>query len=99
MVTHLTGNEAVCYNAGGLTLGDNVVPLTIGNDFPCGDFYHNYWQPYYPQWYPSYAYTLYTPSKIEQAFKVVGKLVENKVIKDLNVKEFMKLVTDIAEVL
>ena len=98
MVTNLTGNEAVSYNAGGLTLGDNVCPLTVG-DQQTGDFYNNYWAPYYPQWYPSYAYTLYTPSKIEQAFKVVGKLVENKVIKDLNVKTFMKLVTDIAEVL
>lgn len=100
MVTHLTGSESVSFNANALTLGENVVPLTFGNNAIAGDFYNNYWQPYYPQWYPSYAYTLYTPSKIEQAFKIVGKLLETKIItKDLTVKEFMKTVSDIAEVI
>ena len=102
MVANLTGNEAVNYsaNAGGLTIGENVVPLTFGNNAIAGDFYNNYWQPYYPNWYPSYSTYIYTPSKIEQAFKIVGKLIETKVItKNLTVKEFMKTVSDIAEVI
>ena len=34
MTINLTGNEAVSYsaNAGGLVLGENVVPLTFGNN-------------------------------------------------------------------
>ena len=102
MTINLTGNEAVSYsaNAGGLVLGENVVPLTFGNNAPAGDFYNNYWYPYYPQWYPTYSTVVYNPSKIEQAFKIVGKLIETKVIsKNLTVKEFMKTVSDVAEVI
>ena len=96
---NLTGNEAVSYSGVyGLTIGDNVVPLTAGNDFPCGDFYHNYYQPYFIQWYPN-IYSCY-PNRIEQAFKVASKLMETKIISnDLNIKDFLKLVNDIAEVL
>ena len=60
--------------------------------------YWGYHHNYYPNWYPSYH--ICERSKVEQAFKVVGKLLENKVIKgDMNVSRFIKLVNDIAEVL
>lgn len=86
------GTELVSYS-------DNQ--LTVGNT---GDYwdYNHYWDtfhyPYYPTWYPTYH--ICEKSKVEQAFKIVGKLLENKIIeKELTVKEFMKLVNDIGELL
>lgn len=91
---NLNGTELMnCQNssmsAGNYTLG-NISAL--GNTC-CDTFYH-----YYPTWYPTYH--ICEKSKIEQAFKIIGKLMEGKIIeKDLTVKQFMKLVNDIAEVL
>jgi len=105
---NLTGNEAVSYNVGGLTIGENVVGLTVGDNLQgqaggnyIGDdpFYHNYYYPNWSTWYPS-TIMVAQPSKIEQGFKIVGKLLESKIItKDLTIKEFTKLVNDIAEIL
>jgi hypothetical protein len=53
----------------------------------------------YPQWYPTYHYCT-EKSKIEQSFKIVGKLLEKDLIeKELTVKQFMKLVNEIAEII
>jgi hypothetical protein len=63
------------------------------------EVYPNYWYPYWEReihhWYPTLNYAT-EKSKVEQAFKIVGKLIEEKIIKDLNVKQFIKLVKDIA---
>jgi hypothetical protein len=90
MVTNLTGQELMSYSgqgdSGGLCAGGTTLQY---------DSFYNY----YPTYYPSYHY-VESRSKIEQAFKVVGKLLERKLIeKELTVKEFMKIVNDIAEVL
>jgi hypothetical protein len=51
------------------------------------------WQPY--QWYSSYQYM----SKLEQAFKVINVLIDNKMIKVNSVPKFIKLVNEIAKVI
>lgn len=86
MLMQLNGNETLSCHSG--YVGD--FPPTHNVDY----FYH-----YYPIWYPSISY-ITEKSKIEQAFKIVGKLLESKIItKDLTIKEFMKLINDVAEVI
>jgi len=90
---NMTGSETVSINNAVLTAGDYTLGSvqTLGNC--CDTFYH-----YYPNWYPSYH--LCEKSKIEQSFKIIGKLLESKIIeKELTVKDFMKLVNDIAEII
>jgi len=97
-----TGQELMSYSngslmAGGTAFGEATSGLTQVNSacintYDC--FYH-----YYPQWYPSYHY-VQERSKVEQAFKIVGKLLEKDLIeKELTVKQFMKLVNEIAEII
>ena len=91
MVNELSGmggaGDPVSYNGGS---GN----FTIGNctiDYP--------W-PWYDYWYPRY-YPVYTPekSKVEQAFKIVGVLMEKKIIETMSVKKFVELVNEISKVL
>ena len=94
----LNGSEAVSYSGEVLTVGGNVIPLTFNNGNASGDCY-DFYHYFYPQFYPSYSY-IQVPNKIEQAFKILGKLLESKrITKELTVKEFMKTVNDIAEVI
>ena len=91
--THFKGNELVSYNS----QYNNSEYLTIGNvNFTDYSLY-----PWYERevcyWYPSY--TIYEKNKTEQAFKIIGKLIEKKVINDINVKKFIELVTEIASIL
>lgn len=82
----LQGNELMSCNNQGLSAG--------GTNLCFGDFYH-----YYPVYYPQYHY-VHESNKIEQSFKIVGKLIEKDLIeKELSVKQFMKLVNEIAEIL
>ena len=63
----------------------------------------------YPQWYPFFEREIHhhypsvciqtEKSKVEQAFKILGKLMEKKIIKQVTVKEFIELVNEIASVL
>ena len=88
------GTELVSYSNGQLTVG-NAGDYTNYHYPDYWDTWHNH---YYPIYYPSYH--ICEKSKVEQAFKIVGKLLENKIIeKELTVKEFMKLVNDIGELL
>jgi len=58
----------------------------------------NWCYPYVERWYPVY-YTYWTkePNKIEQAFKLVQKLMEKKIIQRLTLKKFIELVNEIAK--
>jgi len=92
MVQNLTGNELVSYGKSAGCIQAGSVSLGLTN---CYDYYHHY----YPVYYPSY-HIHESKSKIEQSFRIVGKLLENKFIeKDLTVKEFMKLVDQISDIL
>ena len=98
----LNGSEVVCYNNNSLSVGGNSLlgeAIGVGNGW-VGDFYYDHYHtPYYPIYYPVYGYCN-EKSKIEQGFKIVGKMMENKIItKELTIKEFIKLVNDIAELL
>jgi hypothetical protein len=94
----LTGSEVVKLNSEGtFTVQDSTRTLPTGC-FPQLTWdYPDYWN-YHCRYYPVYySYPCYEKSKIEQAFKIVGKLIENKIIeKELTVKDFIKLVNDIA---
>jgi hypothetical protein len=91
---NLNGNELVSYNAGNLQVGNN--DYLIGG---CGDYYYHWHDHYYPIYYPTY-HLVTEKSKVEQGFKIVAKMLENKIItKELAIKEFIKLVNDIAEIL
>jgi len=92
MVQNLTGSEVLSNLTGGT---GNCTQSNYWNTFPEYEQIHYY---YYPYWYPTYIAP--EKSKIEQGFKIVGKLIENKIItKELTIKEFIKLVNDVAEVL
>lgn len=80
----------VSYSEGQLSANNQ----SIGN---CNDYWNNWYQPYIYS-YPVYHYCT-ERSKVEQGFKIVAKLLESKIItKELTIKEFIKLVNDIAEI-
>ena len=83
------GTELVSFNNGTSQI----------NDFPINNYYDSWHLPCWPVYYPTYTY-VNEKSKIEQAFKIVSKLLEQKIIiKELTIKEFVKLVNDVAEVI
>ncbi len=57
---------------------------------------------YYPTYWPSYitnTVTVTAPSKLEQAFKIVSKLIEKRIItKKLKVKDFVELVNQVSDI-
>jgi hypothetical protein len=56
--------------------------------------YHWHW---YPQSYPVY---IEKEGKVSQAFKIVSKMLEKKIIeKELTIKDFIELVNTIADIL
>lgn len=89
------GNELVSYNSGQLQVGGSTGDYI--NNF--NDYYHYWVEPYYPLYFPTTTY-ITEKSKIEQGFKILSKMMETKIItKELTIKEFIKLVNDIAEIL
>jgi len=90
-------NAMVSYNSGGLSCG-----MSGGNSIgSCGDYwYPNYWDTH-NHYYTTYIPT-YTPpekSKLEQAFKIMQKLMEKKIVKTQSLKTFIEMVNSIAEIL
>lgn len=99
-----TGQELVSYSNNNLMVGGQS--LNTGNAGCVGDYYNYPYYPLYPiyeqhyhNWYPSTTF-ITEKSKVEQGFKIVAKMLENKIItKELTIKDFIKLVNDIAEIL
>ena len=83
---------------GALTVSDGTMLTTgnIGSVDLC-----TLWPTYVPPTSTSvwYSYPVYQASKTEQAFKIVAKLLEQKIIDELTVKKFITLVNEIAEIL
>jgi hypothetical protein len=72
--------------------------ITIDNCYIPYPYYYPIYEQHYHNWYTSTI--IPEKSKVEQAFKIVGKLLEKDLIKkELTVKEFIKLVNDIAEII
>ena len=75
---------------------------TAGNlGYQTGDQWNTFrWDncwPYYPQYYPVY---VEKEGKVSQAFKIVSKMLEKKIIeKELTIKDFIELVNMIADIL
>jgi hypothetical protein len=89
------GNELVSYNSGKIQVGGSTGDYI--QDF--NNYYYHWVEPYYPLYFPTTPY-ITEKSKIEQGFKILSKMMENKIItKELTIKEFIKLVNDIAEIL
>jgi hypothetical protein len=100
-----TGQELVSYNAGQLSVGSLGSSIEDYNTSDLGycyvpvPQYYPVYEHYYHNWYPIYPMVT-EKSKIEQGFKIVGKMLEKKIItKELTIKEFIGLVNDIAELL
>lgn len=87
------GNELVSYNQNQLCIGST-------GDYINYPYYYDQWHyHYYPIYYPTCQF-ITEKSKVEQGFKIVAKMIENKIItKELTIKEFIKLVDDIASIL
>jgi len=86
----LNGTEVVSCYKGNLSVNGELIHGL--------DFWDNCYRPCYSQWYPPYQ--VYEKSEIERAFKIAGKLLEEKIIeKELTIREFIKLVNDIAEII
>ena len=73
--------------------------FSVDNCYIPFPYYYPLYEQHYHNYYPTVSY-ITEISKIEQGFKIVGKMLENKIItKSLTIKEFIKLVNDIAEIL
>ena len=57
-------------------------------------FDYNTWWEYCPRCWVSYP--VYVKNRLEQAFGVVKKLMEKKIIKQLTLKQFIELVEEIS---
>jgi hypothetical protein len=77
------------------SIGDNKA--FAQNCYDQYDFYQPLIKTVYHH-YPSWN-VWYEKSKIEQAFKIVGKLMEKNMIKPETVKDFVTVVNDVAELL
>lgn len=62
---------------------------------------HGNFQTWVYPWYPDYWYSWVEkePNKTDQAFKVVKVLLEQKIIKINSVKQFMRLMDKLIEIL
>ena len=97
-----TGQELVSCSNGNLYASGQILDTNSARNLGvCGSYYPYYpfYEQHYHNWYPSTTF-ITEKSKIEQSFKIVGKMLETKIItRELNIKEFIKLVNDIAEIL
>lgn len=91
-----TGNELVSCTYREASSGN--LGVAIDNCYIPYPNYYPIYEQYYHSWYPTTFIT--EKSKVEQGFKIVAKMLEGKIItKELTIKEFIKLVNDIAEIL
>ncbi len=88
-----------------MTLATNLTDFSATGGGAAGNFTTGYYH-YYPNfqevvhhYYPTYIGTWEQKSKIEQAFKIVQKLQEKKLLTLKTVKDFIETVNDISEVL
>lgn len=94
----LEANAMVTYDSNSQQLSVDNVSAGSENAPTLWDWPY-YWDTHYHYghtWYPSITYE---KSKIEQAFRILQKLMEKKIIKELMVKQFIELVNDIANVI
>lgn len=107
---NLTGYETVNCVTEDINLPNSSIEITFpnstttttntvtGNVYIPHPTYYEYYHYYYPLWYEPTV--IKEKSKVEQAFQILNKLLENKIItKVLTVKTFIKLVNDIAGVI
>ena len=87
------GSELVTYNA-----GQNGGTLQIDNCCIPYSYWYPWYDNHYHYYYPSVSY-ITEKSKVEQAFKILGKLLAKKIIKTITAKQFIELVNEIASVI
>jgi hypothetical protein len=100
----LNGTELVSYSSDSGSLGITSSEY-INRNSTTGDYYYiqlNDWYPWYEKevhhWFPSVSY-ITEKSRVEQAFRILGKLIEKKVIKNITTKKFIELVNEISQVI
>ena len=70
----------------------------VGNCFITYPYYYPLYEEHYHSYYPSVSYVT-EKSKVEQAFKILGKLLEKKIVKVITIGQFIELVNEIASIL
>lgn len=89
-------NAMVSYNGGRLQCGGSA---GINTAMVNGYWYPDYWDTH-NHYYHSYPiYQVPEKSKIEQAFKIMQKLMEKKIVEKVSLKNFIETVNEIAGVL
>lgn len=90
----LKGSELMSYSQSNQQLQSQT------GDFYCHypDYYHDFYHNYYPIYYPETKF-ITEKSKVDIAFKIITKLLENKTIKEITARELIKLTNDISELL
>lgn len=100
--TFLAASVSYNYDKDSLSLTDfqNTPELNVGmhvGDWWWPDYEKTIIREYYPTYWPT---VTIQKSKLEQAFKIVTKLMEKKIIKDdLTVKKFVTLVNEVSEII
>lgn len=100
--TFLAASVNYNYESNSLSLTDMPETTDLGSNFIASDWWWpNYERTIIREYYPTYwPTTTIQKSKLEQAFKIVTKLMEKKIIKgDLTVKKFVTLVNDVSEII
>jgi len=83
-------NAMISFTGGGLNCTESIGDTTT--DINTAWFYQSY-PYYYPMCYEQ------KKSTIEQAFKIVSKLMEKKIIEKMSLKQFIETVNSVAEIL
>jgi hypothetical protein len=80
------------FNSNAITTNATASTITSSYPWPHDNFQTAIYQPFYTYWHS-------TPSKTEQAFKVIQKLMEMKLIEVRSVPKFVEAINKIAEAL
>lgn len=79
------------------TAQDGTGGYQVGNCWIEPSYWDKWWNNEIHHWYPTYH--VVEKNQVEQAFKIIGKLIEKKIVKDLTVKQFIELVNEISTII
>lgn len=88
MAQKYSGNEMVSYSGNGFQLTSDVQNCYIPWN-PYNDYFHTH--------YHASEIVIKTEDKVTKAFKVVEYLMKEKIVKEMKILDFIKLVNKVAE--
>ena len=87
--------DTVNYSNGYWNIGSNT--LSENNLTSCWGDWCNHWHYIYPTYITNTVYD--KPNPTELAFKIVGKMLEKKLIERMTVKQFIETINEIAKLI